>query len=82
MERVFSLHSPRIAKIELVRTGKVRRAKLYYLRGAQGKAAKVKEKIGKKGAKVAKHLQPTENLVDETPIVDQAGEHPSQMDQE
>lgn len=48
MERVFSLHSPRIAKIELVRSGKVRRAKLYYLRGAAGKAAKVKEKIGKK----------------------------------
>jgi large subunit ribosomal protein L19 len=48
MERVFSLHSPRIAKIEVVRTGKVRRAKLYYLRGAFGKASKVKEKIGKK----------------------------------
>ncbi|MCB1109518.1 MAG: 50S ribosomal protein L19 [Chlamydiia bacterium] len=51
MERVFSLHSPRIAKIELVRSGKVRRAKLYYLRGAAGKAAKVKEKIGKKKEK-------------------------------
>lgn len=48
MERVFSLHSPRIAKIELVRSGKVRRAKLYYLRGASGKKAKVKEKIGRK----------------------------------
>lgn len=53
MERVFSLHSPRIAKIEVVRSGKVRRAKLYYLRGAAGKAAKVKEKIGIKKAKVA-----------------------------
>lgn len=53
MERVFSLHSPRIAKIEVVRSGKVRRAKLYYLRGAAGKAAKVKEKIGMKKAKVA-----------------------------
>ena len=51
MERVFSLHSPRIAKIEVVRLGKVRRAKLYYLRGAAGKAAKVKEKIGVKKAK-------------------------------
>ncbi len=48
MERVFSLHSPRIAKIEVARLGKVRRAKLYYLRGAQGKAAKVREKIGVK----------------------------------
>ena len=47
MERIFSLHSPRIAKIEVVRSGKVRRAKLYYLRGASGKAAKIKEKIGK-----------------------------------
>ncbi len=45
MERVFLLHSPRIAKIEVARQGKVRRSKLYYLRGAKGKAAKVKEKI-------------------------------------
>jgi len=52
MERVFSLHSPRIAMIEVVRTGKVRRAKLYYLRGAFGKASKVKEKIGKKKEKI------------------------------
>lgn len=43
MERVFLLHSPRIAKIESVRTGKVRRAKLYYLRGRSGKATKIKE---------------------------------------
>jgi len=42
MERVFLLHSPRIAKIEIVKHGKVRRAKLYYLRGTSGKAAKVK----------------------------------------
>lgn len=45
MERVFLLNSPKIAKIELVRKGKVRRAKLYYLRGTQGKAAKVKAKM-------------------------------------
>lgn len=45
MERVFNLHSPRIAKIELVRKGKVRRSKLYYLRGTAGKASKVKAKI-------------------------------------
>ena len=42
MERVFMLHSPRIAKIEIVKQGKVRRSKLYYLRGTSGKAAKVK----------------------------------------
>lgn len=46
MERVFCLHSPRIAKIEVVKKGDVRRAKLYYLRGTTGKKAKVQEKIG------------------------------------
>ena len=45
VERVFPLHSPIVAKVELVRKGKVRRAKLYYLRGRQGKAAKVKEQL-------------------------------------
>ncbi|MBA3957901.1 MAG: 50S ribosomal protein L19 [Parachlamydiaceae bacterium] len=42
MERVFLLHSPRIAKIEVVKQGQVRRGKLYYLRGTSGKAAKVR----------------------------------------
>lgn len=46
MERVFMIHSPRITKIEVARSGQVRRAKLYYLRGVSGKAAKVKEQIG------------------------------------
>jgi len=45
MERVFPLHSPRIAKIERVRRGRVRRAKLYFLRGAYGKAARLQEQI-------------------------------------
>ena len=44
VERIFPLHSPRIAKIELIREGRVRRAKLYYLRGLRGKAARIKEK--------------------------------------
>ena len=43
MERVFPLHSPVVDKVEVVRKGKVRRAKLYYLRDRVGKAAKVKE---------------------------------------
>ena len=45
VEKVFPLHSPKIASITVVRKGKVRRAKLYYLRSRTGKAAKVKEKI-------------------------------------
>ncbi|MBR3935889.1 MAG: 50S ribosomal protein L19, partial [Oscillospiraceae bacterium] len=42
-ERVFPVHSPNVAKVELVRNGRVRRAKLYYLRDRVGKAAKVKQ---------------------------------------
>lgn len=45
VEKTFPLHSPHVAKVETVRTGKVRRSKLYYLRGRVGKAAKVKEQI-------------------------------------
>jgi large subunit ribosomal protein L19 len=44
VERVFPLHSPKLAKIEVTRRGLVRRAKLYYLRGKVGKAARIKEK--------------------------------------
>jgi len=44
IERVFPIHSPRVAKIEVERKGKVRRSKLYYLRDKVGKAARVKEK--------------------------------------
>ena len=45
VEKVFPIHSPVIEKVETVRKGKVRRAKLYYLRDRVGKAAKVKEKL-------------------------------------
>ena len=45
VEKVFPLHSPTIEKFEVVRSGIVRRAKLYYLRGRVGKSAKIKEKI-------------------------------------
>ncbi|MEG2428916.1 MAG: 50S ribosomal protein L19 [Oscillospiraceae bacterium] len=45
IERVFPLHSPNVAKVEVLRNGHVRRAKLYYLRDRVGKAAKVKQRI-------------------------------------
>ena len=45
VERVFPVHSPNVEKVELVRKGKIRRSKLYYLRDRVGKAAKVKEKL-------------------------------------
>lgn len=45
VERTFPLHSPNIEKIEVLREGKVRRAKLYYLRKLSGKKAKIKEKV-------------------------------------
>ncbi len=45
VERVFPVHSPNVEKVEVVRSGKIRRAKLYYLRDKVGKAAKLKEQI-------------------------------------
>lgn len=45
VEKVFPIHSPLIEKVETVRSGYVRRAKLYYLRGRVGKAAKIREKL-------------------------------------
>lgn len=62
MERVFLLHSPRIAKIEVVKEGDVRRAKLYYLRGTSGKKSKVK---GLKGGAKSRLLKVEE--VEEAP---------------
>lgn len=51
VERVFPMHSPRIQKVEVTRRGRVRRAKLYYIRDRVGKSAKVKELIRKKTEK-------------------------------
>ncbi len=48
VERVFLIHSPRIEKINIVRRGDVKRAKLYYLRERSGKATRIKEKIEKR----------------------------------
>ena len=44
VERIFPVHSPRIAKIERLRQGRVRRARLFYLRGRKGRAARIREK--------------------------------------
>ena len=49
VERIFPMLSPSIDKIEFVKAGKVRRAKLYYLRGRQGKSARIKEKLAHVG---------------------------------
>ena len=45
VERSFNIHSPRLEKVQVVRQGRVRRARLYYLRGLTGKAARIKEKV-------------------------------------
>jgi large subunit ribosomal protein L19 len=47
VEKTFPIHSPNVDKVEIIRTGKVRRAKLFYIRERVGKASKVKEKIEK-----------------------------------
>lgn len=54
VERVFPLYSPNVAEIQVVRRGRVRRAKLYYLRGRTGKSARIAEKLGMKADGAAK----------------------------
>ena len=60
VERVFPLYSPNVAEIQVVRRGKVRRAKLYYLRGRTGKSARIAEKLGMKSDGAAKAAATTE----------------------
>ena len=68
VEKTFLVHSPLVEKVELVRVGKARRAKLFYLRDRVGKAAKTKEKIG---ARIEnKEIVIKEDLVDE-PVVEE-----------
>ncbi|TFG77467.1 MAG: 50S ribosomal protein L19 [Thermodesulfobacteriales bacterium] len=67
VERIFPLHSPLIDKIEIKRQGKVRRAKLYYLRGLSKKASRIKERsrvdLRNKGSKEAK-IQPAPEIIE------------------
>ena len=58
VERVFPLYSPNVVEIQVMRRGKVRRAKLYYLRNLTGKAARIKEKLAARGAAVPDMLPP------------------------
>ncbi len=71
VERVFPLHSPRVDRIEVERKGRVRRAKLYYLRDKVGKGAKVKEQLrfNEKAAPAAKQPAPAAPVA-ETPAVE------------
>jgi large subunit ribosomal protein L19 len=61
MERLFLLHSPRIAEIAVIRSGRVRRAKLYYLRGKSGKAIKIREQFVENQDQVAPTEQKPES---------------------
>ena len=64
VERTFALYSPNVATIKVIRTGKVRRAKLYYLRDRKGKSARISEKIKKKiGVDISVKPEETKKIV-------------------
>lgn len=62
VERIFPLFSPNIAKIERTAMGRVRRAKLYYLRGLTGKSARIKERLSDKAAKAEANVEETKAM--------------------
>ena len=78
VERIFPVHAPVIEKIELVRKGEVRRAKLYYLRDLRGKAAKIRERRGADDLETVYSAAPIEveevtaAVVEETPVAQEA----------
>ena len=81
VERVFPIHSPRIARVELVRPGKVRRAKLYYIRDKIGKAAKIKELIQSRKAQQKAVAKPVEKPQVEAAPAEPAQEVPAASEQ-
>ena len=82
VERVFPIHSPRIARVELVRPGKVRRAKLYYIRDKIGKGAKIKELIlSRKAQPKAAAAKPVEKSQTDTAPAEPAQEAPAASEQ-
>ena len=82
VERTFALYSPNVSSIKIVRSGKVRRAKLYYLRDRKGKSARIAEKIKKKigidmtpePKQVLENVVSNENIKKEKPIDDKKTE--------
>ena len=73
LENTFLIHSPLVEKVELVRVGKARRAKLYYLRDRVGKAAKTKEQIG---ARIEDKEITVKATIEEEPVVEEKVEAP------
>ena len=73
VEKTFLIHSPLVEKVELVRVGKARRAKLYYLRDRVGKAAKTKEQIG---ARIEDKEITVKATIEEEPVVEEKVEAP------
>ena len=75
VEKTFLIHSPMVEKVEVVRVGKSRRAKLYYLRDRVGKSAKTKENLG---ARIEnKEIDVKEELVEEVPVATAPEEAPA-----
>ena len=79
VEKTFLVHSPLVEKVEVVRVGKARRAKLYYLRNRTGKAAKTKENVG---AKIeSKYIDIKEDLTEEPAQVEEVKEEPAVVEE-
>jgi len=79
VERTFALYSPIVGSIKVIRSGRVRRAKLYYLRGKKGKSARIAEKIKKTiGVDVSAQINENEILKENITNVNQTKEEPKQ----